>query len=121
MILRAPLAPRSCLCTRNGTNQGLARSRGTFGVTMLSLGDKRWTKLTGGYQTAFDPRPALRSLASRVNAKKAWHELWEGLHHQGDVGVASYSAVPHLVRIYRQRRVDSWETFGLVAGRRALG
>jgi hypothetical protein len=40
----------------------------------------------GGYRTAFDPRPALQNLESNVRVKEAWQELWEGLHHQGDVG-----------------------------------
>jgi hypothetical protein len=82
---------------------------------MLSLTDKRWTELKGGYRTAFDPRPAVHKLESNVHAKEAWHELWEGLHHQGDVGEASYAAVPHIVGIYRRRQKDRWRTFGLVA------
>jgi hypothetical protein len=82
---------------------------------MLSLTDKRWTELKGGYRTAFDPRPALHKLESNVHAKEAWHELWEGLHHQGDVGEASYAAVPHIVGIYRRRQKDRWRTFGLIA------
>src|SRR5215469_1203330 len=61
---------------------------------MLGLTDKPWTELIGGYRTAFDPRPALHKLESNVHAKEAWHELWEELHHQGDVGEASYAAVP---------------------------
>ena len=82
---------------------------------MLEFTDKRWAKLMGGYRTAFDPRPALRKLESNVHAKESWHDLWEELHHQGDVGEASYAAVPHIVRIYRQRQGDRWRTFGLVA------
>lgn len=31
------------------------------------------------------------------------------------MSVASYAAVPHIVRIYRQRRADRWRAFGLVA------
>ena len=42
-------------------------------------------------------------------------ELWEELHHQGDVGEASYAAVPHLVRIHSKRRLDEWNTYALVA------
>jgi hypothetical protein len=69
---------------------------------MLSLDDKRWQDLEGSYRTRFDPRPLLSELEADKNAKAVWHDLWEELHHQGDVGVASYAAVPHLVRIYRK-------------------
>jgi hypothetical protein len=82
---------------------------------MLSLDDKLWQNLKGGYRTRFDPRPLLSDLETNKNAKAAWHELWEGLHHQGDVGVASYAAVPHLVRIYRKRRLIDWNTYAIVA------
>jgi hypothetical protein len=81
---------------------------------MLSLDDKRWEQLSGGYRTQFDPRASFSKLESNIQSENAWDELWEGLHHQGDVGDASYAAVPHIVRIYRQRRGDRWRTFGLV-------
>jgi hypothetical protein len=82
---------------------------------MLSLHDQRWQDLAGGYRTCFDPRLLLSKLEADNDTKTAWHELWEGLHHQGDVGEASYAAVPHLVRIYRQRGVLDWNTYAIVA------
>jgi len=45
----------------------------------------------------------------------AWQELWSELHHQGDVGEASYAAVPHLVRIHAARGVADWNTYALAA------
>jgi len=63
----------------------------------------------------FDPRPFLSQLESEEDAENAWHELWEELHHQGDVGDASYAAVPHLVRIHRVRGVVDWNTYAMVA------
>lgn len=63
----------------------------------------------------FDPRPLLSELETKKNAKATWHELWEGLHHQGDVGGASYAAVPHLVRIYRKSGIIDWNTYAIVA------
>lgn len=90
-------------------------NRDKFALTMLSLTDKRWTKLVGGYRTVFDPRPSLHNLESNVHVKEAWHEVWEELHHQGDVGEASYAAVPHLVRIHGERKLDDWNTYALVA------
>ena len=96
-------------------NQAVGPSRGNFNPTMLSFDDERWKKLLGGYRTEFDPRPSLKNLESSVRVKEAWHELWEELHHQGDVGEASYASVPHLVRIHRKRGLDDWNTYALVA------
>jgi hypothetical protein len=45
----------------------------------------------------------------------AWQELWDELHHQGDVGEASFAAVPYLVRDYRKRGVVESNTFAMVA------
>jgi hypothetical protein len=82
---------------------------------MLGLDDKRWKDLEGGYRERFDPRPMLSKLEANRDTKSAWHELWEGLHHQGDVGAASYAAVPHLVRIYRGHGSIDWNTYAIVA------
>jgi len=83
---------------------------------MLGFDDERWQSLLGGYRARFDPRLALSNLESSHKTEEAWRDLWEGLHHQGDVGTASYAAVPHLVRIHRQRRgTDYWNTYALVA------
>ncbi len=51
--------------------------------------------LTGGYGVPYDPFPAIERLAS--DRDKAVDELWENLYHQGNVGSASYAAVPGLV------------------------
>ena len=80
---------------------------------MLALDDPRWSDLTGGYQTPYDPRPALRALEQ--GETDAWPELWDGLHHQGDVGTASYAAVPHLIRIYLGSSSPDWNAHGLIA------
>jgi hypothetical protein len=82
---------------------------------MISLDDKRWSGLSGGYRIPYDPRNALRSLATGIAVEAAWTELWNELHHQGDVGDASYAAVPELVRIHAERNVLDWNTYGLVA------
>jgi hypothetical protein len=82
---------------------------------MLSLDNNRWQTLEGGYRTRFDPRPLFSNLVTNTDTKTAWHGLWEGLHHQGDVGEASYAAVPHPVRIYRKGGAIDWNTYALVA------
>jgi len=82
---------------------------------MLSLNDSRWLNLTGGYKTRFDPRPLLGRLENDKETTAAWHGLWEELHHQGNVGDASYAAVPHIVAIHRKRGVADWNTYAIVA------
>ena len=82
---------------------------------MLSFDDERWNHLTGAYRTPFDPRPYLRDLESQHTTATAWEELWEHLHHQGDVGEASYAVVPELVRIRRIGGQADWIFYALVA------
>lgn len=71
--------------------------------------------MTGGYRVPFDPRPLLFQLERGLDPKETWDALWNELHHQGDVGEASYAAVPHLVRIYRKQREPDWQTYAIVA------
>jgi hypothetical protein len=82
---------------------------------MLSLDDYRWDNLTGGYRMKCDPRPLLSKLENGMDTEATWRELWDELHHQGDVGEASYAAVPHLVRIYRKHGAPDWNTYAIVA------
>jgi len=82
---------------------------------MLSFDDDRWNHLTGGYKTPFDPRAALRKLESQQGTADAWQELWEALYHQGDVGEASYAAVPELVRIHRTESGADWNLYAMAA------
>ena len=81
----------------------------------MNLDDERWPQLRGGYRMPTDVRPLLRQLESGKDPDAAWAALWEELHHQGDVGEASYAAVPHLVRIHRQRGRADWNTYAIVA------
>jgi hypothetical protein len=81
----------------------------------IDLDDDRWTQLWGGYRIPYDPRRALRAIEQGNDTEVAWRELCTELYHQGDVGEASYAAVPHLVRIHEQRGVPDWNTYALVA------
>jgi hypothetical protein len=82
---------------------------------MLRLDDKRWRELSGGYRMPCDPRPLLAKLEAGQNTEAVWHELWGELHHQGDVGDASYAAVPQIARIYRHHDAVDWNTYAIVA------
>ncbi|WCT12617.1 hypothetical protein [Mucilaginibacter jinjuensis] len=69
---------------------------------MLDLNDSRWKLLIGGYKIPYDASIPLRALMHIDNihdAKTIIDELFDELHHQGDVDLASYYAVPHLVSI----------------------
>ena len=79
---------------------------------MLHLDDPRWQELCGGYGTSYDASIALRALRSGTDV---WEELWEELHHQGDIGEASYAAVPHLVDIAGAAPKRDWNFYGLIA------
>lgn len=85
---------------------------------MLPLDDPRWSKLTGGYRVAYNAAPALKRME---RGEDVWSELWNELHHQGDLGEASYAAVPHLVRIAREaseRRVDFYSLAATIESER---
>jgi hypothetical protein len=85
-----------------------------MGIDGLDFADLRWTRMKGGYRVPYDPRSALLALEGG-QTKVAWHELWENLHHQGDVGEASYAAVPHLVRIHERRGAPDLNTYLMLA------
>ena len=82
---------------------------------MLAYDDPRWKHLNGGYGKPYDPTAALSALESGANIQEAWAELWQELHHQGDIGEASYAAVPHLVRIHRHSGNLDWNLYALMS------
>jgi hypothetical protein len=82
----------------------------------MKLTDKFWAKLDGGYRTLYDVSvPLIKMEQSTDPAVHAaiWAELWNNLHHQGDVGIASYMALPQLVRITREKNIVDWNLFAL--------
>jgi hypothetical protein len=79
---------------------------------MLSLADPIWRQLEGGNRVPYD---ASGVLSRMERGESVWDELWEELHHQGDVGVTSYAAIPQLVRICETRRASDWNLYALAA------
>lgn len=73
-----------------------------------------WTNLKGGYGKPYDPRPVIDEIRASSLNQAAWKELWDELHHQGDVGEASYAAVPLLVTACSESNRD-WNFYGLVS------
>jgi len=85
---------------------------------MIPLTDTRWKEFEGGYRVPYDASVPLRrlELASTSDEVDAvFSELWNELHHQGDVGPASYFAVPHIIRIAKAKGLFDFNVFGLIA------
>lgn len=81
----------------------------------LSLDDRRWRTLRGGYRVPYDPTPALRRLAAEWVNVPAWEELWNELHHQGDVDEASYAALTVIVDLAQRVPARGWNVYALAA------
>ncbi len=83
---------------------------------MIELDDPVWGTLNGGYRVPHDASVRLRELkAGSTDRKLIWDEFFEELHHQGDVDIASYAAVPQLAKICIGQEILDWECFTLVA------
>ncbi|MDF9795360.1 hypothetical protein OKW21_006727 [Catalinimonas alkaloidigena] len=84
---------------------------------MRELDDPIWKDLTGGYQVPYDASDALKRLEASADEKDEeliWEELWNELYHQGDVGTASFLAIPQLVRIYKIKNRASYHVFAFI-------
>jgi hypothetical protein len=79
----------------------------------LAPDDPRWSELNSGYRRPYDPRPVVEALRSPATRAAAWDELWQELHHQGDVGTASYATVPLLVRVREGHPDLGWQFYAL--------
>lgn len=85
---------------------------------MIDLNDKRWKEFEGGYRIPYDVSVPLKKLEQASTSEEVdsiFSELWQELHHQGDVGVASYMAVPHLIKIAKEKKIINYNVFGLIA------
>ena len=45
--------------------------------------------------------------------QEAWEELWDGLHHQGDIGSASLAAIPHIAIISKDFDSLDWNVYAI--------
>lgn len=85
---------------------------------MLDLNNNKWKELEGGYRIPYDASLPLKKLEQATTSEEidaVFSELWDELHHQGDVGLASYFAVPHIIRIAKEKKLYTYNVFGLVA------
>ena len=82
----------------------------------MDLDDRIWSTAAGGYKIPYNASRALRKLKAAINPEEwrpIFEELWENLHHQGDVGLASYLAIPQLVSICIEKNSTDWNFIGL--------
>ncbi len=58
----------------------------------MDLENNIWINLNGGYKIPFNASIALKKLKENDIdlLDDSFNELWDNLHHQGDVGVVSY-------------------------------
>lgn len=83
---------------------------------MMSLTDPRWSSLDGAYRVPFDAAAALMAFSSgEMSDEQFWYLVWNDLFHQDDVGVASYAALPQILRIYDQRGLFDYNLFAFAA------
>lgn len=88
----------------------------TINLHMITLDDSLWQTLDGGYKIPYDasiPLKKLEQVSCSNEMEEVWIELWNELHHQGDVGVASYLAVPQLARIAVNKDLYNWNLLGI--------
>jgi|KBSSwiStaDraftv2_1062776.scaffolds.fasta_scaffold08915_12 hypothetical protein len=84
---------------------------------MIELNDNRWKEFDGGYRMPYDasvPLKRLEEATSTEEINSVFAELWNELHHQGDVGLVSYYSVPHLIRIAKEKKLYDFNAIGLV-------
>ena len=78
---------------------------------MIDLDHDIWAQLKGGSDALFDASIPLKKLLNAENSKEITQvlkELWDGLHSEGKVGLASYLALPQLVAIAKQKDIYNW-------------
>ena len=82
----------------------------------MDLDNKIWQTLDGGYKIPYDVSIPLKKLKSTNDPKiitDIFEELFDNLHHQGDIGLASYLALPQLVTICIDKKSFDWNFIGL--------
>jgi len=100
-------------------NLGILFPKKPINEPHLELNDSRWAELEGGYRGClYDASVALSRLKyanTLVETSAIYQVLWDELHHQGDVGIASYYAVPHMVSAAKLNQMVDYNVLGLVS------
>jgi hypothetical protein len=76
-------------------------------MKLMPLDDMRCTTYRSGYRLPYNVVPLIHRLNSEGASSGFWETVWKELHHQGDVGEASYALVAYLVdHQSRQQELD---------------
>jgi hypothetical protein len=68
-------------------------------MNLLPLDDPRWTTYRGAYNRGpCNVVGLIQRLLRDGTSEGLWKTVWDELHHQGDVGEASYAFVPYLAQ-----------------------
>lgn len=85
-------------------------------MTLFPLDDPRWQHYRSGYnRVKTDITPWIRQLLSGEFDDSLWSFLWDDLHHQGDLGEASYAVIPYLVEYVKRSGNLNWNVFAFAA------
>jgi len=79
---------------------------------MNDTGD--WSRLTDANGEPYNPWGPLKAIANG-DADEGYDELWQRVHHQGDLGTAAYAVVPDLVSLMSDRASPDWRAYALIA------
>ncbi len=81
-------------------------------MSLLAPDDPKWAEYRGGYRRPVSGlAPFLEKLLSLEVQEDDWNVLWDDLHHQGDVGEASYAVVPYLAEYAKSAPRIAWHAF----------
>lgn len=72
------------------------------------------SELLDAYGNPFDPRPFVARW-QKGERDDVVGMLWERLYHQGDIGSASFAAVPDLVELLASLSQPDWNAYALIA------
>ncbi len=80
---------------------------------MLDLNDPRLKRLLGAYRRPYDVSPPLRKIEASGPSQELWDELWSNLYHQGQIGDASFAAVPFMAWLMKKQKTRDWNLYAL--------
>ena len=73
-----------------------------------------WSQLTDADGEPYDARPALTAII-RGETESGFAELWDRVHHQGDLGTAAYAVVAELVGMIASAPKPDWQAYAFIA------
>lgn len=78
-------------------------------MKLLPLSSKNWKRYRSGYnRVVLDAPQWISELLENDFDNDHWEYLWDELHHQGDVGEASYAVVPYLAKYAEETNSTEW-------------